>query len=526
MMNFIKKNWITISVILLLFVMALILIVSAKEDSLTADEGVYISAGYVQYKYQGDIINLEHPPLFKYIIGLPIIFLKPNISDQAVQCLKQQGEQYELAHEFLYNSENDADKMIFYGRLSIVILTIILGIVIFCFSSYIFNSPRAGLLSLFFYSLSPNIIAHGHLATNDFLLTFFFFLTVISLYFYFKNPSWKNLLITTLFFSAAILAKFSALILAPIILLIFIIKSFQNKKEILKFIIHFILAGVLSLLVITLFYYLWGSSLKIYYEGASWQAFRSTKGGLSYLFGNYSKSGWWYYYILAFLIKTPVATIILFIISITFWIIAKFKDWKENLVLIIPPIVLFIILLGSKINIGLRYALPIYPFIFLAIGFLVQPSIIKHLWIKIILAVCCVWYFISFIIITPYQLTYFNELIGGPKNGYKYLVDSNIDWGQDLKRLKKYMDENNIDRINLAYFGNTDPDYYGINYTKMQYPFNQDEVHGYVAISVQHLAVPLGYVNKLEDDMTGFAWLKNIEPVDRLGNSLYVYYVE
>jgi len=67
--------------------------------------------------------------------------------------------------------------------------------------------------------------------------------------------------------------------------------------------IHFIVAGLISLILIEFFYFLWGNSLKAYYEGASWQVFRSTEGGLSYLFGDYTESGWWYYYILAFLIK-------------------------------------------------------------------------------------------------------------------------------------------------------------------------------------------------------------------------------
>jgi len=172
----------------------------------------------------------------------------------------------------------------------------------------------------------------------------------------------------------------------------------------------------------------------------------------------------------------------LFIFSIISWMISKFQNWKKNLMFIVPPLIFIIVLMINKINIGLRYALPIYPFIFLSIGSLAVSPIIKNLWTKIIIGICCVWYFAAFILISPYQLTYFNELVKGAKNGWNYLVDSNIDWGQDLKRLKKYMQDNNIEKINLAYFGNADPDYYGINYQKLSYPLDQNQVKGYTAL--------------------------------------------
>ncbi len=142
------------------------------------------------------------------------------------------------------------------------------------------------------------------------------------------------------------------------------------------------------------------------------------------------------------------------------------------------------------------------------------------------LVVLVAWYVVSSVAIFPHYLAYFNELAGGPRNGYKYLGDSNLDWGQDLKGLKHYMDEHGIKRVWLSYFGSASPDYYGIGYNylpshALHPPKPEVEPTPYFAISVTNLQgiyLPLEGVSP--DFFSGF---RQLEPIARIGYSIFLY---
>ena len=135
------------------------------------------------------------------------------------------------------------------------------------------------------------------------------------------------------------------------------------------------------------------------------------------------------------------------------------------------------------------------------------------------------WYLGASFYIHPHYLAYFNELAGGPDNGWKYLVDSNLDWGQDLKGLKKFMQERGISRINLSYFGSDSPDRYGIAYNWLPsfYLRDPDPGHhepvlkGRVAISATNLQGP--YFGTGDP----FARFRALQPVAKIGYSIFIY---
>lgn len=502
----IKKYSIFI-VILLLAITFIVQIYSANHDCQTVDEGVYISTGYTYFTNRESKLNIEHPPLAKLIAASPLLFIQPKITDAAKEFIKK-NDQYYFAHEFLYNSNNNADKIIFWARFSFILITILLGIVLYFFTKKLFRSELAGIIALFFYSLNPDIIAHGHLATNDLLLTLFFFLTAICTYNYFAKPNLKYLLFLILSLSAAIATKFSGLILVPILILIFVVQGLLNKELIKKYWLDFAKIAISCLLLITAFYCAVGLSFHDLFSGIIIQLSRG--GTPAYLFGHISQTGWWYYLPVAFIIKTPIAILVILAILI---IKSRISNYKKYYILVLFPVVLFLASLLGHIDIGLRYLLPIYPFIFLAMSSIATNLLLKKLYFKIIFALLCLWYLVSFTTITPHQLTYFNEFVGGPKNGAKFLVDSNIDWGQDLKRLKTYLTKNNISTpIYLSYFGTADPSYYQINSQKIT--DYTGPIHGIVAVSVTNLKL-------LEKN--NLNWLVAYTPIDKIGNSIYIY---
>src|SRR5262249_20418862 len=131
------------------------------------------------------------------------------------------------------------------------------------------------------------------------------------------------------------------------------------------------------------------------------------------------------------------------------------------------PIVFFLVYFSffSKIRLGIRYLLPITPLLIVWVSRIAAPGLKKRPALQTLgLVIFSLWYVIGTLQVAPHYLAYFNELAGGPGNGYKCLVDSNLDWGQDLRGLKEYMDAHGIDKIKLSYFGTGEPDYYGIHY--------------------------------------------------------------
>jgi len=249
-------------------------------------------------------------------------------------------------------------------------------------------------------------------------------------------------------------------------------------------------------------------------RGVLFQMRHAAEGHPAFLMGRYSATGWWYYFPVAFLIKTPVAILVLLVLSLALFKRARADRGSECFV-IVPPVLFFIACVLGKIDIGLRYLLPIYPFLFVFISRLAMPALGHR---KLLTPVVCLllgWYLVSSLSIYPHYLAYFNKLIGGPSQGYRYLVDSNLDWGQDVKGLKKYLRERGIEKIGECGFYPEVLDYYGINHAPL--PANSEGVSGYVAIS----AMDLQCVRR--DDTHAFDWLKKRRPVAQVGYSIFVY---
>ena len=197
----------------------------------------------------------------------------------------------------------------------------------------------------------------------------------------------------------------------------------------------------------------------------------------------------------------------------------------DALFLIVPIVSIFILFGIGHQSVGLRYILPVYPFIFV----LASGAVVHFNKLRFVSAILMAWYACSAIFLYPNYLAYFNEFVGGPKNGYKYLVDSNLDWGQDLKRLRAYMEKNGIERVYLSYFGSDTPERYGIRYDWLPsfYLKNPDPggairfpIKGYVAISATNLQ------GVYFEQHNMFQWLANYEPVGRIGYGILLYHLE
>ena len=284
---------------------------------------------------------------------------------------------------------------------------------------------------------------------------------------------------------------------------------------------------------------------------------RAVGGNTTYFLGEVSSEGWRYYFPVVYALKEPLAWWALVIISLLFiaWQIklkniSRFMFYvsgfiKNHLVefaMLLWLAIYWATSINSNLNIGVRHLLPTYPFaIILVAGQITRiyqklkikyqndKSKIKYLIFNILFFILMFSYIYENIKVWPYYLTYFNQLAGGPSGGYRYVVDSNLDWGQDLKRLSQWVEKNNIQAIHLDYFGWSDPVYYlGTKFkwlTVEQYKNAQDFINktggGYIGVSATFFMGSRG-VRQLADEKS-YAWLQRYEPVAIIGNSIWVW---
>jgi len=249
----------------------------------------------------------------------------------------------------------------------------------------------------------------------------------------------------------------------------------------------------------------------------------------SYLLGQFGDKGWWYYFPIAYFSKTSTPTLIAFFAVVGIGIATIFhqyqqkKSWRRMfldadrrwLVFTLIPTIFFLTSMTSHLNLGWRHIMPIYPYIFVLAGSLTARQIFPHYNAIIIALVGIVSMIIVQVKTFPNEIGYFNSFAGGSKNGSNILMDSNLDWGQDLLKLTSFMKKNNLNSIPFIGYG-----YYDINaYLKADYVPNNADIanglipHGFIAIGVGLL---------ISSD-TSHNWLLTYEPYERLGSGIYVY---
>jgi hypothetical protein len=215
--------------------------------------------------------------------------------------------------------------------------------------------------------------------------------------------------------------------------------------------------------------------------------FSQGRGG--FLNNAYSNTGWWYFFPYAFLVKTPPATLLAFtfalVLAVWHWwphqgsFDACLQHVRRDLYRVTPLLVLFIVYwafsLASHLNIGHRHILPVYPPLFIAAGLIARPGA-GWRWRAPLALLLALGLAVSSFGIRPTYLAYFNCLAGGPDQGYQHLVDSSLDWGQDLPALSAWLHTHRRpdEPVYLAYFGNGDPAYYGISAYRLA-PYSMQE---------------------------------------------------
>ncbi len=527
-----------IPVVLLLCLHFALASTSLVRGSPTFDEPAHIVGGLESWLCDDYRINPENGILPQRLMSLPLLFMDvkfpaPDSRDWSVAAWRS------LPGKVMFDYGNDPDRLLAAARFAILLCSLFLGAYVYFCSREIFGH-LGGLISLSLYALSPSILAHCRLATSDLLSCLFFLACVRELWRLLQAVTLGRLALVAFLLGALCLTKMSFSMIVPIGLILAVARLCMRKplelrlpwgksyvfegqtRQIIVFSGVVLVCLAAAVLMIWLFFGFRYSMLNPELAGdvptePLWKELLQETGSLgegvdmlrrgkvlpegflygflfvikhsmhrySYLNGEFSVSGWWYYFPYCFLVKSTLWEIILgalglavvaagFRKSLSGGVLEGFHDGSE-LAKLVPyavfAAVYILFAVASRMNIGQRHILPLYPVLFIFAGAVVHLSLPKG-WKGIAAGLALLGLMLlEGLLIWPNYLAYFNVLAGGPSNGYKHLVDSSLDWGQDLKNVKVWLEKapSGFDRENvyLSYFGVDRIGRYGLGERRM-----------------------------------------------------------
>lgn len=467
---------------------------SIRQQSLSWDEGNHIFAGYMAWKKVDFGINPEHPPLVKALAAIPLLPMHLNVPEpKGLASFKD--EAYFDGRDFIFGNggEAEADRITFRARMAAATLSLLLGLLVFLAAREMFGDGAA-LFALALVVFEPNMIAHGAYVTTDMGISCLMFASIYALYRYVKAPSVGRLIVLGLVSGLALASKHSGVLLLPFGLALIISEilwaspeTWTNKRKVaLRLTGAFLAASTIAIVVLWAFYGfryaarpngmqlrpslaeyargLKGVEPHAYLALARWHILpESYLYGLvdvrlisdsfsTYIFGKVYARGVWYYFPAAFIIKSTAAFMGLLLLAGFAIVTGKLRGRREIFFLTLPPVLYLLVATGTGLNIGARHILPMYPFLSVLIGGAALALARKDRGWAYVAGLLLAWHAVSSARAYPNYLAYSNEFWGGPANTYKYLTDSNTDWGQQLKAVKKYLDNRGVKDCWFAYF--------------------------------------------------------------------------
>lgn len=458
----------------LLMTVAALCIASVREDSATVDEPAHIAAGMIKLStgwlqfYPGQL------PLMNSLSATPLLVAGYRMPHG----WQSEAEEWSVGRKFIYRSGYDAGRILFLARLPTIALFLGLSIAVYVCVLQQTGSGWWALAAAILTGFCPNLMAHGRLATVDSGLTFFAFTAAAALLRLIDKPSLASAIVFGLSSAAAMMTKVSGLLLGPYCLAIVagavLLRRIQNRALFWRRFLAGVAVGFLffeafMLAEMSRRYRLQYPSVPYllvpfadYRENVRViRDFYSRGYDLpQFLLGHLSRNGWPQYYVVAFALKTPLPAIALFVIGA----MAGARRRSFAVLALLTFVLLFVAVASAgHLDLGIRYVLPIYPFAYAAaaigLSTLVANAGTRTRPLTMAIMALMTWHIAENVFAHPSYISYFNELAGGRANADKFLADSNLDWGQDLRRLDRWCGEQKIRRITVQYFGGAEIEY-------------------------------------------------------------------
>jgi 4-amino-4-deoxy-L-arabinose transferase-like glycosyltransferase len=549
-------------------------IVAMWDDAIVNDEIAHLPAGYT-YWTTGDFrLNPEHPPLAKLIAALPLRFLDLRWPDETHLQHWSIGQQWRFGYSFLFLSGNDADLALFCGRLPMLLWGVLLIVSVTAVARELFG-PRGGLIALVLVTFCPEILAHSHLVNTDAPVAAAVFVAVAAVWKLTQRRTTGRAAAAGAAVAVALTVKYSSVMLIPALVWMILVAAYAEwealepaertrarlRAETLRW------AGSLAVLATVTFAgiwavygfryaaspdpsYRWDWDFGLTRETVVARAVAFAREhrllpeaylyGFSYMhenaqsrnafaFGLYSDVGWAWYFPAAFLVKTPVPILLLTVAGTARALWRSFRSRTKEAFLLIPLVIYWTMAVWSSMNIGVRHILPVVP-LMIALAAGLAPRTSAAPWKLRALGGLLACTVAGAVAAAPYFLADFNLPSRLIWRRDEMLVDSSLDWGQDLGRLKKWMDEHGVAEIKLSYRGNASPRHYGLNHqqirgSNMYSDYEREWTWArslrpgdWVAISVTNLTGVL-----FEDTVYYRARFSHLKPVAHVGHSILIY---
>ncbi|KOV72163.1 glycosyltransferase [Streptomyces sp. AS58] len=512
---------------LLLGQMAVALVTCAVQQTPTIDEPVYVGAA-VQYLREHEVrLNPEHPPLGKLIVGAGVALAEPR------QDPSFQGGQSALGRHLLYEAGNDPWRLMLFARLPVIVLTLLFGLVVLVFARELAGTA-GGLVALALYTLSPDVVAHGSLATLD-VPAAGFLLTSVWLLWRARLRPWRYLPLAGAALGAALATRMSALAAVPVLLGLAALSTRCTRAGPRALLKGAALTALAAVAVVWAAYLTvdprlrWAPQQHVptvrglrghlvdllpfpeaYRDGMRIQFGLENKPWRGFLLGRRYTGSLWYYLPVALLVKTPLGTLVLWTAgAVTTVAVPRLR--AAALHVLAPAAVLLAAAVQGSRDFGTRYALFLPMFLAVAAG-----CVLAARWRRVpaVTTALVILVAVSSLRTFPYYLPYSNEAFGGPGKTRLRLHDSNVDWGQDLGRLADRLRERHGgERIWLVYKGSGVPSHYGIEAADpLRVPAAR--VRGLLVVSDSAAATATGRLADL---------IASSRPVDEVGHSITLY---
>ncbi|EFL36824.1 conserved hypothetical protein [Streptomyces viridochromogenes DSM 40736] len=527
------RRWtVPLLVALLLAQMAFAMVTTAVRQTPTIDEPVYVGAA-AEYTHEHRLRhNPEHPPLGKLVIGTGVALADPHIGPSVT------GDQGAVGRHLLYEAGNDPWRLMLWARLPVITLTLLFGLVVFAFARELAGVTGA-LAALALYCFSPDVIAHGSLATLDVPAAGFVVTSVWLLWRARRSPR-PHVPLAGVALGAALATKMSTLPAVPVLTALAAVSVWHatgddRRRALVRAATGAAVVFLAAVAVVWVTYLTVDPKLRwtpeqhvptvhglrgalvdlmpfpeAYRDGLRIQLGLENRPWQGFLFGRLYSGSLWYYLPAALLVKTPLGMLVLWAGGAVAVVAVRRLRPAAPYLLAAPLVLLAAAMQGAR-DFGTRYAVFLPLFLTVAAGCVL---VVRRWWVSVGVAVLVAFVAVSSLRTFPFYLPYSNEAFGGPARTRELLHDSNVDWGQDLGLLAARLRERYAgERVWLVYKGSGVPSYYGIE-ARDPRKVPAGEVRGLLVVSDSAAAKATGRLAEL---------IGGSRPVDDIGHSITVY---
>jgi len=563
-----RSTW--IGVVALLALHSLLLAGLAAVYSPTWNEPGHLAAGYRIWTTGRADLYTVNPPLVKTVAAWPLIFFQPKTDWTRVVDTPGYRPEFSTGNAFLRDNPETWYWMLLLARWACIPLSLIGAVVAFRWAREVFG-VTSGWIALVLWTFDPNLLGNGCLIAPDVGGSSLGLLAGYLFWRWLDAPGWERATLAGLGFGLALLSKATLLVFGPLWIVLWGIHRWQSgtfSRDWRREAGQLFVVLLLGVYVLNLGYGFSGTGTKLQeFEFVSHalggelrpgqissNRFRGTVlGGIpspvpgqfllgldlqkkdfeigrwTFLAGRWKWGGWPYFYLFAIAIKSPLGYGLLLLMALRV-VCRGGPGIRPSAVAITLPVVAILGFVSREqgFTTCVRYVLPALPYAIVLLASVGRWVETGSKWARYGVGVTLAWIVSSSLWCLPFSLSYFNELAGGPTQGYRYLFEANVDWGQDLYFVKDWVERHPEARpVTLSWFEIFDPELVGLNLPPTPMPSVSQTLGGQNGSPPASVFEGWHIVNvhNLQSADQRFAYLRELEPIDRIGYSVMVYHL-